>query len=184
MNSARPPRKQRGLLRRFVRSDRGSASIEFIIAVPFVLMFLFSSIDFGIVMLRQVFLDRSVDMAMRDVRLGRVSQSGLESFRTQICNGTFMIPNCTSALTIEMRPVDTSGWAGLDQPAQCVNRTEAINPVLTFNPGAQNQIMMVNVCAVADPFLSITGLVMGMVSNPAGEYLIATKAAFVNEPGA
>lgn len=175
---------KRGPFRRFARSDLGSASVEFVIAVPFILMFLFSSIDFGVVMLRQVFLDRSVDMAMRDVRLGNVAQNGIAEFRTQICNGTYLIPDCTNVLTIEMRPVDTTTWAGLDQPAQCVNRTEAINPVLTFNPGAENQIMMVNICAVADPFLSVTGLVMGMVSNPAGEYLIATKAAFVNEPGA
>lgn len=184
MISAHDPTWKRGPFRHFARSDHGSATVEFVIAVPFILMFLFSAIDFGVVMLRQVFLDRSVDMAMREVRLGNVAQNGLEDFRTRICDGTFLIQDCTNALTIEMRPVDTTTWAGLDQPAQCVNREEEINPVLTFNPGAANQIMMVNVCAVADPFISLTGIVMGMVSNPAGEYLIATKAAFVNEPGA
>ena len=49
-------------LRRFARSDRGTATVEFVIGVPLILAFLFSAIDYGTVMLRQVFLDRSVDM--------------------------------------------------------------------------------------------------------------------------
>ena len=37
-------------LRRFARSDRGTATVEFVIGVPLILAFLFSAIDYGTVM--------------------------------------------------------------------------------------------------------------------------------------
>tara|TARA_R110002124_G_scaffold106467_21_gene258438 strand:- start:47892 stop:48428 length:537 start_codon:yes stop_codon:yes gene_type:complete len=173
----------RSLLARFRRQDHGSATVEFVIAVPLVLTFLFSSIDFGAVMLRQVFLDRSVDMAVRQVRLGAVPANGFAAFRQMICDGTILIPNCTSNIAIEMRPIDTATFAGLNTPAQCVNREQDIQPVLAFNPGGGNQeLMLIRVCIAADPFLALTGMVLGMQADATGAYNIVSKAAFANEP--
>ena len=139
----------------FLRRDHGSATVEFVILVPMVLAFLFTAVDFGAVMLRQVFLDRSVDIAVRQVRLGNVSASGMDAFRTMICNGTILIPNCTTSIAIEMRPIDTASWTGLDTPAQCINREENLAPTLQFNPGSSNQeLMLIRVCIVADPFIT------------------------------
>ncbi|MCB1406362.1 MAG: pilus assembly protein [Rhodobacteraceae bacterium] len=171
------------LLSRFWRRDHGSATVEFVITVPLVLAFLFSAVDFGAVMLRQVFLDRSVDIAVRQVRLGNVAASGFAAFRQAICDGTILIPNCTQSIAIEMRPVDTVSWSGLDSPAQCVNRAESIEPVLQFNPGSGGQeLMLIRVCVVADPFIELTGLVMGMTLDASGGYHIVSHAAFANEP--
>ncbi|WP_417588188.1 TadE/TadG family type IV pilus assembly protein [Pararhodobacter oceanensis] len=168
---------------RFWRNDDGSATIEFVIAVPLVLTFLFSAVDFGAVMLRQVFLDRSVDIAVRQVRLGNVSVAGYEDFRQSICDGTLMIANCVNSITIEMRPIDTTTFAGLDSPAQCINRAEDIEPVLAFNPGSGGQeLMLIRVCALADPFISLTGMVLGMSTDDSGAYHIVSHAAFANEP--
>ena len=173
----------RALLRRFARHDSGSATVEFVIAVPLVLSLLFSSVDFGVVMLRQVFLDRSVDMAVRQVRLGNVPQNGFAAFRTMICDNTFMIPDCESTIAIEMRPVDTTTWANLTTPAQCYNRVQDIAPTLQFTPGSgQQELMLIRVCIVADPFLQITGLVLGMPQDASGGYNIVSHAAFANEP--
>jgi len=173
----------RACLARFRRHDAGTATVEFVIAVPLVLTFLFSSIDFGAVMLRQVFLDRSVDIAVRQVRLGAIDQSGFEAFRQMICDGTILIPNCTTTIAIEMRPIDTSTFAGLNTPAQCVNREEDIAPVLTFNPGGGNQeLMLIRVCISADPFIDLTGMVLGMEADASGAYHIVSHAAFANEP--
>jgi hypothetical protein len=168
---------------RFLRHDIGSASVEFVLAVPVVLAILFSSIDFGAVMLRQVFLDRAVDMAAREVRLGQISVGGFNTFRNRICARTILIPNCTANISIEMRPVDTDTWAGLNTPAQCVNRTDDISPMLDFNPGAGRQeLMLIRVCIAADPFIRLTGLVLGMSQDESGIYNIVSRAAWVNEP--
>lgn len=168
---------------RFRTSEAGSASIEFVIAVPLILALLFSAVDFGVVMLRQVFLDRSLDIAVREVRLGHITSGGMATFRQQICDNTFLIRDCTNSLTIEMQPVDTTTWAGLNQPAQCVDREADLTPQLAFQPGAGDQeLMMIRICAVADPFISMTGMVLGMPTDGSGSYFHASRATFVNEP--
>lgn len=171
------------LIRRFAQRDAGTATIEFVIAVPLVLGLLFSSIDFGAVMLRQVFLDRSVDMAVRNVRLGNVPSNGLSTLRQSICAGTILIANCETSLTVELRPVDTNTWAGLNTPVRCINRSANITPTLTFNPSAGNQdLMLVRVCASADPFITLTGYILGLNFASNGDYLIVSIGAFTNEP--
>lgn len=170
-------------LRRFLSREAGTATVEFVIAVPLVLSLLFMSIDFGAVMLRQVFLDRAVDIAVREVRLGNVASNGLATLRSLICERTILIGNCESSLTVELRPINTNSWSGLNTPVECINRSENINPTLTFNPSAGNQdLMLVRVCASADPFLTITGLVLGMGTATGGDLQVVAIGAFTNEP--
>ena len=171
------------LWHRFLRSEAGVATIEFTIAVPIVLSILFSSIDFGGVMLRQVSLDRGVDMAVREVMLGNVPTNGMSTLRTLICNQTLLIPNCESSLTIELRPINTTTWAGLNSPVRCINRSAAIQPTLTFNPSSGNQdLMLMRVCASADPFISMTGYILGLNRSTWGDYTVVSISAFTNEP--
>ena len=80
-------------------------------------------------------------------------------------------------------PVDTATWANLTTPAQCYNRVQDIAPTLQFTPGSgQQELMLIRVCIVADPFLQITGLVLGMPQDASGGYNIVSHAAFANEP--
>lgn len=168
---------------RLARSEAGSATVEFVIGVPLILSLLFSSIDYGVVMLRQVFLDRAVDIAVRQVRLGAVPANGFNAFRDQICANTFMIADCQNAIAIELRPIDTTTWAGLNTPVQCVNRAANIAPTLQFTPSPGTQaLMLVRVCVAADPFITMTGMILGLGQNAGGDYLIVSTGAFANEP--
>jgi len=171
----------RSLLSRFRRSELGSATLEFTIVVPVVFMMLFSSIDYGVVMLRQVFLDRAVEMTAREVRLGHVSS--FTDFRDRVCGRTILLNNCAQTIAIEMRVVDPANTAGMVQQAQCVNRREEIAPLLEFTPGGGLQeLMLVRVCVAADPFLRLTGIVMGMSELPTGGHAVIARTAWVNEP--
>lgn len=170
-------------LRRFCVRDAGTATVEFVIAVPLVLSILFMSVDFGAVMVRQVYLDRAVDIAMREVRLGNVPSNGIDTLRTIICQRSVLLNNCEASVTIELRPIDTATWAGLNTPVQCINRSANITPTVTFNPSAGNQdLMLVRVCASVDPFLSITGMVMGLGNETGGDLNLVSIGAFSNEP--
>lgn len=164
--------------------EAGSATVEFVIALPFVLAILFSSIDFGAVMLRQVFLDRAVDMAMREVRLGNIPSSGMAQLRSQICARTLLLNNCEAGLAIELRPIDTTTWAGLHDAVTCINRSEAINPTMVFNPAAGSpELMLVKVCASVEPFLTLTGMVFGLGNEDSnGDIRLVSIGAFMNEP--
>jgi hypothetical protein len=170
-------------LKRFGLREAGTATVEFVIALPFVLAVLYTSVDFGSVMIRQVFLDRAVDMAVREVRLGNVPSNGHDMLRDLICERTVLLGNCAAGLTIELKPIDTATWAGLSDPITCIDRAQPIQPSLTFNPSAGNQhLMLVRVCASVDPFLSITGMVLGLGNDTGGDLRLIAQSAFTNEP--
>lgn len=179
-----PLRKARAWLdKRFLAREDGVTTVEFVMTFPIIAFFMLSAIEFGVVMVRQVMLDRAVDMAMRQVRLGNIGNNGLPELRAHICSQTIMISNCMNSLTIEMRPVDTTTFAGLNTPTRCINRAEDINPAVTFNVGAgEQELMLVKVCAVVDPFFPTSGWALGLETDASNGYAIASLSAFVNEP--
>ena len=42
--------------------------------------------------------------------------------------------------------------------------------------------MLVRVCVAADPFITMTGMIMGLSRDDTGDYLIVSKSAFAKEP--
>lgn len=173
---------QRAWVRR-LRAEDGAVTVEFVIIFPFVLGLLLMSIDSGITQLRQVFLHRAVDVAIREVRLGNVSES--DSLAELICARTAMLPGCRQKIAVEMQPIDTTTFAGLNDPNQCVDRETEITPAVTFNPGTggeAQELMLIRVCVIADPFVSVTGYISALPLNADGNYVLVSNSVFVNEP--
>ncbi len=162
-------------------NEKGAVTVEFVIVFPFVLTLLLTSIDAGITNLRQVFLARAVDLAVREVRLGNVSESARMS--ELICSRTSMLPSCMQNITVEMRPIDTDTFAGLEDPVSCINRELEITPSVVFTPGTGAQeLMLIKVCVAADPFIRLNGFISQMPINASGQYVLITNSVFVNEP--
>ena len=42
--------------------------------------------------------------------------------------------------------------------------------------------MLIRVCAVVDPFIRMTGMVLGMPDDGSGGFFLVSRAAFANEP--
>lgn len=163
--------------------EDGAVTVEFVIILPLVLSIFFLGIDAGIMNLRQVFLDRAVDIAVREVRLGRVSEQA--SLSELICQRTAMLPACLANISVEMQPISTSSFDGLEDPVTCIDREEAVTPAVTFIPGsggAAQELMLLRVCVVSDPFLRVTGLLGGIDVNPDGDLVLISTSVFVNEP--
>jgi len=175
-------RRHRSCLRRFLADRRGSSTIEFVLIFPLVFAVLVSTIDAGILMMRQVLLERAVDIVARDLRLGRMQDASHDQLRNAICDNTVLMPNCRNIMIIEMRPVSTTTWAGLDRPTTCIDRAEEAHPVTTFTPGQANELMLVRVCARFDPLFPQTRLGLNLPSDGQGGYALATASVFVNEP--
>ncbi len=165
------------------RAEEGSVTVEFVIIVPFVLSIFLMGVDSGVTQLRQAFLYRAVDMAVREVRLGTVNEA--ESLSKMICARTAMLPNCENAITVEMQPIDTSTFSGLDAPTLCINHEEELTPAIAFNPGAGGQaqeLMLIRVCVVTKPFIRLTGFLTALPVNDEGDYVLTARNVFVNEP--
>ncbi len=168
------------LLARLFHDQSGSSTVEFLIVFPMVFGLFLSAVDYGVVMLRQTFLDRAVDLAARSVRLGEAVSEA--EFRAAICAQVILMPNCLRTIAIEMRRVESNGTGPVLAPARCVNRREEIAPVVEFTNGLRGQVMVVQVCVAAEPFIRLTGWVLGMPELPGGGYAVVARTAWLNEP--
>ena len=166
------------------RADQdGSATVEFALLLPVYLAIFGSAFELGVHMTKQVMLDRATDLVVRDLRLGNFDDPDQDAIRTAICARTGLIPDCQTNLLIEMTPISTSTWQVLPSQATCVDKAQDIEPVVTFNDGLPNDMMLIRVCAMVEPMFPTTGLGLQM-PKVAGHYSVVSTSAFVNEPGA
>ncbi len=178
-------RRISSLFRSWATRQDGAITVEFVVIVPFVLTLFFASVDTGVTMLRKVMLDRGVDLAVREVRLGNVPSDGSVTMAQLICDRTILFSDCINSISVEMQPVDTATFTGLDAPIRCIDREQNITPAVSFNPGSggsAQELMLIRVCVAADPFIRLTGFLNSLPINPDGQYVIAAVGIFVNEP--
>ncbi len=174
-----------GLPRRLLKSWRredGNATIEFVLLFPAFMTLFLVVFETGLLMTRGVMLDRGVDIAMRQLRLGTLDPMTHDGLKAKICEQSVIIPDCNNSVLVELRPISTTTWEPLAQAATCVDRTEDVQPVLDFESGASNEMMLVRVCAVFDPFFPTTGLAAQMKLDDSGAYALVATSAYVNEP--
>jgi hypothetical protein len=169
-------------LRRAARDEDGASTIPFVIFVPFFLMLVTSSLESGMLMMRHVMLERSVDLAVRGLRLGIWTPPTHTELKRTICNNAGLIPNCMNTLLIELRPIDKTTWQPLASGPVCVDRANPILPVTDFDGGTGDDMMLIRACAKFDPIFPMTGLGFQLPKDNTGAYALISSTAFVNEP--
>ena len=172
--------------RHMAGQEDGTATIEFVLFFPLFLTVFMSAFESGLLMTRQVMLERAMDLSIRNLRLGLwddpLNPPTVVMLKQEICDWATVIPDCMDALMMELRPVSTATWTPLDPNITCVNRSEVIQPVVEFNVGVENEMMLVRACAVFDPIFPLTGMGLNLPLDPSGGYQLAATSAFVNEP--
>ncbi len=167
---------------RFKR-DEGNATIEFVIFFPLMVSLLLSTVEIGILTIRQVLLEHAVDLTVRDLRLGNLNNPTQDSLRDLICERSALALNCSDSLLIELRPVSTVTWTPLSVDTTCKDRNNGdINPVVALVPGQSHEMVLIRVCAVFKPIFPTTKLGIHLSRDEYGGYAIVTSSAFVNEP--
>lgn len=179
-SQGRAPRRRR---RRSARGEEGGASIEFVIIFPILLTILLSTIEIGVLMIRQIMLDKATDMAVRTLRLGMWEDPTHDALKTYICDRTVILPDCEENLLVELSPVSKTTWSPLPTSATCVDKSADIQPVTEFRAGLENEMMMVRVCALQQPLYPTTGLGLQLPRHDPDHYALISMSAFVNEPG-
>jgi Flp pilus assembly protein TadG len=168
-------------IKAFHRED-GTATTEFVIVIPLLIGVFMASLESGLIMVRSTLLEQSVDMTMRNLRLGQYPVVDADLLKTEICSRTIVFPNCQANIMIEMRRVSTSTWALPTTPITCVEREEEAQPVVTLQIGQQNDVMLVRVCIVQDLIFPTTGLGLAMPQDAQGGIGLIAESAFVTEP--
>jgi hypothetical protein len=174
-------RFMRKLGRGFARED-GTAAVEFVVTIPFLIAIFMASFESGLLMVRSIMLEQSVDMTMRELRLGHYPLPTAALLKTEICNRTVIMKDCDDNIMIEMTRINTANWSMPSAGITCVDRSEEIQPVTQLQIGQQNDVMLVRVCVVQDAMFPTTGVGLGLPKDDSGGYGVVAIAAFVTEP--
>ncbi len=166
--------------------ENGNSTIEFTILMPLVMAIFLASFESSVTMMRKTMLDHALEATVRELRLGQIANPTLADLRTRICNRMAMVDNCTANLTVELNRRDTSLSTGITLPsltAGCIDRaTDAIEPVLEFEPGAANDLVLVRVCLTQDIIFASTEVALSESDPDSQVYHLISTSAYVNEP--
>ncbi|KPU84129.1 hypothetical protein JI58_05715 [Marinosulfonomonas sp. PRT-SC04] len=165
-----------------LKRENGNATIEFAMFFPILITFLLSSVEIGVLTIRQVMLERAVDLAVRDLRLGKIPNPTQSKLRDLICARSAVVPDCRNNLLIELQPVSAASWAALSADVTCRDKNLNVDPVVTLEIGVSHQMVLIRVCAVFDPIFPTTKLGIHLVNDDVGGYALVSSSAFVNEP--
>ena len=101
-------------LRAFLSDEQGTATIEFVILVPIILTIFFASFESSFYMIRSVMLERSVDMVVRDIRLGNLDGLDHRTLKRRFCETSALVADfdkCVDKMRIWMQPINTATFA-------------------------------------------------------------------------
>lgn len=175
-------RALRFFLRRFRHEETASATIEFALLAPMMMVLFMSTIELGIFLTREVMLERGIDLAVRQVRIGIMDPVTHDGLVDAICDGAVIIPDCRNQLKLEMARRDLRSWSGFNQAADCIDREEEAQPPSRFEPGMQNELVVLRACSLFDPLFPTTGLGSKIPRQSGGAYAIVATTAYVVEP--
>jgi hypothetical protein len=176
----------------FLRDERGSAVIEFLFVFPTVFMLFAASVESGFYMIKYVMFERSIDIVVRNLRLGVYGKGFThQKLKEEICRNGMMVSSlsqCLNAMKIWMKPIDTGNFAMGSTTAACVDKANDINagePLpADWATGTDNNIMLIRVCMKEWPLFPTTmGLSIKMPVQSDGAVSMIVSSVFVNEPG-
>ncbi|SEQ90288.1 TadE/TadG family type IV pilus assembly protein [Thalassovita taeanensis] len=169
-------------LRRFFRTEQGNASIEFVLLFPIFFTLLASTFELSAITIRGSMLERAVDLAVRDIRLGTGSAPQHDAIKQAVCDRAPIIRDCTNNLRVEMFHADPVNWVEPSAQADCTDLSEEVQPVRRFENGLDNELMIIRVCAKIGTLFPTVGLGNVVQKDDNGQVALVAASAFVQEP--
>ncbi|WP_282060550.1 TadE/TadG family type IV pilus assembly protein [Roseobacter litoralis] len=175
----------REFLRRFRRDEGGQIAVEFVIMVPLVFTIFMTAIELGVYSMRQMWLDRGLDIAVREVRLNTSSIPTHDALKQTICVNAGFIPDCQNSLKLEMVRIDPRVFAQLDPIADCIDLSLPISSqdAPNYQSGNEHDLMILRACVRFNPIFPTTGLGFQFAKDNGRDAVMTAMSAFVQEPG-
>lgn len=168
----------------FLRDEYGGPmTVGSIILFPVFFFLMLAGIELAFVNLHHAMLERAVDITVRDIRLGTGTAPQHDDIKDLICARAGFIEDCSNSLRLEMIQVDPRNWSTLPQGADCIDRSQPVEPVRAFVNGLDNELMLMRACAMIDPVFPTSGLGKALAEGGLdGRYGLIAVSAFVQEP--
>lgn len=178
---------------RFLRDRRGVTAIEFgLVAAPF-LALTFAIIEISLLFWNQQVLETAVSNVARQLYTGTFQQDAANSgksnaqlaaeFKARLCTEVRAMFDCTSMITVDIRPASDFSGAAVGPPV-------TVNPVTHqkvydttgwgYSQPQQNSVVVVRAAMQYPAFTSLLGANQANLSN--GNHLVMASAAFRTEP--
>lgn len=174
-------------LRRFRTSEDGGPTVEFVLVFTPFIMLPVAGFELGLLMTRHAMMERGLDMAIREVRLNTSITVTEDVLKRLICNAAGVLPDCTTNVRLEMRPIDLFHTGddednSIPAEASCTDVNNPTEPSREFTAGVSNEMMVVRACGIFSPMLPTFGLGYFLSNFTDGRYRLVSTSAFVMEP--
>ena len=81
---------------RFKRAEDGALTVEFAIWFPVYMFFILGVIEYSLVAIQHAMLDRSMDLVVRDIRLGiGLEDTQHDTIKDAICDEMVVMQDCS-----------------------------------------------------------------------------------------
>jgi Flp pilus assembly protein TadG len=177
--------------RSFLADESGNPTMEFVLTFPVTIVIFCLGFESSFYMIKSVSLERSLDLVVRDLRLGSLGSISHNQLKAEICGRAAVLGSlteCVRSLQIELQPVSTASFSMPTTPTTCVDKSQPIDPAIEpstdqFTLGDSNQIMLMRVCMQSEPMFATTVFFARMNRTSAdGNYSLVSTSTFVNEP--
>lgn len=167
---------------RFKRDEGGFVTLEFAIMFPLLIGVFMSSVEMAFVTMQHSMVERSLDLTVREIRLGTGTVPQHNVIKDKICAGAPLVKNCSTSLKLEMVPLNLRAWAAPNSTADCTDVQTPAKPVRAFVAGNKNELMLLRACVKYQPIMPNFGLGLAMRKDGSGYAAIVSMSAFVQEP--
>lgn len=161
-------------IRRFCLGQRGVATVEFVVTFPILFALSFLAISLSFTLVQSTLLDRALDLTVRDLRLGVISNPDMTVLERAVCDQMFTFTDCTQSLTLEFTRIDPVTFSDPPAMGPCTKRdpdAQAARAGETYATGAHNDLMLVRAC------VEVLNVISGV-----GDMQIYARSAYVVEP--
>jgi len=170
-------------LRRFRRDeDGGVILVEFCIMVPIIFFSFFMAIEMAVYSMREMSLDRAVNIAARYTRLNTNANLTHDRVKGVLCDNALFLDDCENTLRLEMKPVKARSFAAFDRAPDCVDTSLPAQDPRDFRHGREHALVIMRACVKFKPFFPTTGLGREFAKDGTGSVRLVAVTAFVQEP--
>lgn len=167
---------------RYRTREDGTVTIEFVILFPAFMIVMMSAYEVGYYSVSSTMMERGLDLAVRDIRLGRMPKVDVDTVRYSVCHYSKFVRNCEDNIHVALEPVDARTFQRPARVAACKDKAANTYPATKFEDGGENELMLVRVCINMTPVFPTAGFGSQLVQVADGHYFMVATAAFVNEP--
>ena len=169
-------------LRRFRKSEDGSAVVPFALWMPMMVGIALSTIEVGAMTLRHTQLERALDLTVREVRLGTGHTYTHAQLKQMICDRTTILGDCSTMLHLEMIGLDMRDWTDPPSSIECTDVALDVTPQRTFEFGQEHETMLLRACYKYKPITPVSRIGSPVKLDENGFTGVVSTSTFVHEP--